>query len=484
MRYARIAVLLFAAALAAGCGGGEKSTESATPVENAAPPVPDVGGVTRLEVTTKGTGSSASEAMSEAMKLAILEVNGAVVDTATLTMKFGLDVTDGQDSASLRGSAFADLVAQRSGGVIQSLKVVDIREPGMMSKFFEVTIKASIAKFQQSKELERIRIVVATPRFDSASVPMGDQAASTSDVAETIRQRLTDALTQTGRFAVLDRETNPELERELGMISDGSAPSEELSKLGQAVSADVLLTTKITRFAYDRHARTLRASGRELVSYDGGWSATHSLVNVATRQVTASGTLSGEAPSVAPTTMSSGVDPGRVMQEMVDAMIKGIVASVMSKTFPVSIVARDGADVVLSQGGQALTEGTRYRVNRLGKELKDPQTGQSLGRVESPCCELVVTRVAANLSYGRLENLQGKLDDVPVGGLLVGEKLSNGASAATNPVAPVEAAGSQPDGASAGVASRVVESSLDPQSGDALPLDVSTPADEPKDEKW
>lgn len=483
MRYARIAALLLAAALAAGCGGGDKGTGSATPVENAAPPVPDVGGVTRVEVTTKGTGSSASEAMSEAMKLAILEVNGAVVDTATLTMKFGLDVTDGQDTASLRGSAFADLVAQRSGGVIQSLKVVDIKEPGMLSKFFEVTIKASIAKFQQSKELERIRIVVATPRFDSASVPMGDQSASTSDVAETIRQRLTDALTQTGRFAVLDRETNPELERELGMISDGSAPSEELSKLGQAVSADVLLTTRITRFAYDRHARTLRTSGRELVSYDGGWSATHSLVNVATRQVTASGTLAGEAPSVAPTTMSSGVDSGRVMQDMVDAMIKGIVASVMSKTFPVSIVARDGADVVLSQGGQALTEGARYRVNRLGKELKDPQTGQSLGRVESPCCELVVTRVAENLSYGRLENLQGSLDDVPVGGLLVGEKLSDGASAA-NTTAPPVAAVSQTAGMSAAPAGRAVQASPDVQPEDALADEVAAPAEEPKDEKW
>lgn len=48
---------------------------------------------------------SASEAMPEAMKLAILEVNGAVVETASLSMKFGLDVTDGQDTASLRGSA-------------------------------------------------------------------------------------------------------------------------------------------------------------------------------------------------------------------------------------------------------------------------------------------------------------------------------------------------------------------------------------------
>ena len=127
--------------------------------------------------------------------------------------------------------------------------------------------------------------------------------------------------------------------------------------------------------AYNRHARQLRTSDRELVSYDGGWTMTHQLVNVATRQVTASGTLSGEAPAMEPTTLSSGVDSHKVLQEMTDAMVAELVGSVMKRTFPVSIVARDGVDVVLSQGGQSLGEGARYHVIRLGDELKDPQTG-------------------------------------------------------------------------------------------------------------
>ena len=79
----------------------------------------------------------------------------------------------------------------------------------------------------------------------------------------------------------------------------------------------------------------------------------------------------------------------------------------------------------------------------MGNEMKDPQTGQSLGRVESPCCELVVERVTPNLSYGRLENVRSNLAQLPVGGLQLREQLSGAGAVAkaTAVAAPVEGQG-------------------------------------------
>jgi curli biogenesis system outer membrane secretion channel CsgG len=74
---------------------------------------------------------------------------------------------------------------------------------------------------------------------------------------------------QTGRFAVLDRDFGPAIEQELEMISGGQAPSAELAKLSQAASADLVWSARINSFAYNRHARQLRTSDRELVSYSG-----------------------------------------------------------------------------------------------------------------------------------------------------------------------------------------------------------------------
>ncbi|MGC7402388.1 CsgG/HfaB family protein [Pandoraea pneumonica] len=421
----------------AGCS--EKPAESVqapASAPSAAAPVPDVGKLETEKTTAVGFGNTAGEAMREAMKLALLQVNGAVMQSESVAAKFGLDVSLDQDSASLRGNAFAEVVQQRSGGVIQHLRVVSLEEPGVLTKHFKATIEADVAKFKPSADMQKLKVVVGPVLFDQPTLPMGDITVPSRDVAEALRQRVSDALVQTGRFAVLDREMSPELERELDMIASGQAPGAELAKLSQAASADLVWSAHVNSFAYSRYARQLRTSDRQLVSYSGGWALSQKLVNVATRQVSSSSTLSAAMPTTAPTTLSTGVDGRRILAEMTDQAGKAIVSAILQSTFPITVVARDGTNVVVSQGGQALREGARYAVVTMGNEFKDPQTGQSLGRSENPCCELVVERVTQNLSYGHLDNVRGSLDNLPVAGLQVRGELARGPSQA----APQDAA--------------------------------------------
>lgn len=408
-----------------------------------------MGKVETARVKAFGLGATPGEAMSQALQMALLQVNGAVIQSASVTAKYGLDVSLGQDSASLRASSFAEVVKQKSGGVIQSLQVVNLEEPTEKANRFKISIEADIAKFKPSADMQKIKVVVGPVRFEQASLPMGDKAVSAAELGATLRQRISDALVQTGRFAVLDREVSPEIEQELSMISSGQAPSAELAKLSQAASADLVWSARVSNFAYNRHARQLRTSDRELVSYSGGWAVSQKLVNVATRQVMASESLRGEAPATAPTTLGTSVDGAKVMTDMSDELVKGVVNSILQRTFPLMVVARDGTNVVLSQGGQAVREGARYQMVSMGTEMKDPQTGQSLGRVEAPCCELVIDRVTPNLSYGHLENVRSNLESLPVGGLQVrGELKASTAVAAAAPAvgqpAPVPAAADTP----------------------------------------
>jgi hypothetical protein len=81
--------------------------------------------------------------------------------------------------------------------------------------------------------------------------------------------------------------------------------------------------------------------------------------------------------------------------------------------------------VTLSQGGQSVKAGMRYAVTSLGKELKDPQTGASLGRSETPCCDVVIDRVTDKLSYGHLDNVKISLDATLPGQLQVEEQIAN-----------------------------------------------------------
>jgi len=413
----------------AGCSEKAADTSQAqapASAPSAAAPVPDVGKVETEKVTASGFGDTAGEATTEAMKLALLQVNGAVVQAQSVVAKYGLDVSLGQDSASLRANAFAEVVAQRSGGVIQHLRVLSLDEPGVLNKRFKATIEADIAKFKPSADMQKLKVVVGPVLFAQDRLPMGDIAVPSSEVAAVLRQRVSDALVQTGRFAVLDREMSPEIEHELDIIASGQAPSAELTKLSQAASADLVWSARVSAFNYTRMARQLRTSDRQLVSYSGGWALSQKMVNVATRQVTAAGSLSNAMPATAPTTLSNGVDSQRILTEMTDQASKAIVSAILQSTFPITVLARDGTNVVVSQGGQALREGGRYAVVAMGNEFKDPQTGQSLGRTENPCCELVVERVTQNLSYGHLDSVRPglNLDTLPIAGLQVRGELA------------------------------------------------------------
>jgi hypothetical protein len=86
----------------------------------------------------------------------------------------------------------------------------------------------------------------------------------------------------------------------------------------------------------------------------------------------------------------------------------------------------------------------------MGTEMKDPQTGQSLGRIESPCCELTVDRVTPHLSYGHLDKVRGPLDKLLPGALQVREPLppaapaAQAATAAATPKAPAKGTAKAP----------------------------------------
>jgi curli biogenesis system outer membrane secretion channel CsgG len=357
------------------------------------------------------------------MKLAILEVNGATIDSSSVGVKFGLDVAYGQTSASLRGAAFAEAVTQRSKGAITGFKLLDLTEPTSQGGIYKVTIEAAIAKFRPPEDAKKIKIAIAPLRANVNAFVFGSQSIPATKISQDIHQQIVDALTATGRFSVLDRDFGGEVQQELDLVSTGQTPNSEMAKLSQTLSADVVWVGTINDFAYTRNARKLLTSDRELVSYSGGWSVSQRILNVSTRQILLSNTLQERAPTTDPTTMDRGINVEQTASSMESAIVSEAVAAILSRTFPITILAKDGTNVVLSQGGQSVKEGARYAVASLGKEMFDPQTKQSLGRVEMPCCDVVIDKVAATMSYGHLENAKIALESVDPVGLQIREEL-------------------------------------------------------------
>lgn len=423
------------------------SVASAVPAASSASVRPalgglDVGGVKTVQVTTSGQGATSAEAIDEAIRQAILQVNGVAMSSNAARYRMASQVVAGAHSLSIQSDGFAQEVVQRSEGALTSFRVLSLSEPSSGAsdaaagkKQFTATIEASVAKFEAPAQAGKLKIVIGPIRTASGSYQVGDRTLSAEQVRETIRQDLMTALGNSGRFIVLDRGVDDALQSEMDLIADGHAPTAELAKRGQAMTADVVWVGTLNQFAYTPQTRRLETSDRPLVSYSGGWSLSHKLVNVATRQVLLSDTLQGHLPATAPTTLSRGVNGAQLASEMRQTLASSALRSLLLRTFPITIASRDGHNVILSQGGQSVTAGARYQAVVLGAEIKDPQTGQSLGRVENACCEVVVDKVLPTMSQAHLENIQIKLDGLQAGDIQLRELNARPASSASSAAA-------------------------------------------------
>lgn len=394
---------------------------------------PDFGKVEGVSVEAEAIGPSPGIAALRALDQAIAQVNGRRVTSASESVSAGISIdVDGLRALDVDSDAYAERVVSSSDGAVRSFSIVSQEEVERLdaeysftgeassggwfgdrievsaserhlSRYWKVRIKAEVAKFVGPKDDGRPSIVVAAPRTGSDRYAVGDQQVEASDVAAEIRARLSDALTQSGRFKVLDREFSDELQAEVDFINSGNARVEEVARLGQRLATDLILVPTIERFAYPRSTRKLHMSNRELTSYSGGGRISLRLINATTGEVVLSESFAHELPPTAPSTLARSVDGVALAGQMMDALSSRMTRSIVSEIFPVSIVALTGNQVVLSQGGQALAVGERYEAVMLGEELTDPQTGRPLGRMEVPCCVIRVDRVAQQTSYGSIE---------------------------------------------------------------------------------
>jgi curli biogenesis system outer membrane secretion channel CsgG len=383
------------------------ATPVAAPVGKPNSPVaamPDAGKLTTVPTTAVGIGPNAAAAVDEAIKMAIKQVNGVAVDMSADTFRSVLAVSAGRSTAELQAKAFSDYISQQSGGVVTSFKVVKIDEPEKGKGSFKATIEANIAKFDAPTDSKKLKIVIGPVRVNADSFKLAGAAVPSGKVASEVRQKILDALTNTGRFSVLDRDLGDDVQQEMDMISSGQAPSAERSKMSQAISADLIWTGSINAFGYQ--------------GADGNWSINQRVINVSTRQVQLSSILQGSLGAAG----SGYKDSAERAKEALEAqMVSNVVSAILVRTFPITVASRDGNNVVLSQGGQSVREGARYLLVSMGQEIKDPQTGQSLGRTEYECCEVVVDKVGPTMSQGRIENIKMPLDQIQAGGLQLRE---------------------------------------------------------------
>jgi len=354
-------------------------------------------------VTAEGRGTTIAIAINEALMQSVDQVQGKRVDRVSIMAETDLKIQAGFGDNYFESPTYMDLVYSKSGGLISSYKILSKQQ--VDEDTWQVRVEAQITKYAREEAADRQRIAVMPMRTESEYFWISGRKVAAEEVVTGINQYLTSDLSQTQKFAVLDRQYLAESSAEKSLLTEGNAPIEELARLGQHLGADYILVGRIADFGYSISEKTTKATGRK---YNVGYAKAvidYKLISAATQQVRASDTVT-----------ASFSDQGGSAK--IDAILKlgkplaaDISDQIHNQVFPIMLVAVNGDEYVFGQGGSALKAGDNYNLYKLGGEILDPYTNESLGQSESLVGAVTITRVTSKISYGKAAQFNEQIAD-------------------------------------------------------------------------
>lgn len=226
-------------------------------------------------------------------------------------------------------------------------------------------------------------------------------------VGDGMADMLTTTLVKSGRYRVFERKQIEAALSEQRLGTSGIVTQESAAKTGKMIGAEFAIIGAVTEFGYKKRSTggLLKAAG-----VGGGVSQTTAVVGVDVRFVN---TTTGEvvkAESIRKQKSAMGLDVntkqvafdseshfdntlvGKVTREAIDGIMELLDAQGGGGPWEAKVVTVGSGTCVINAGSATgIKAGTRFVIVRVGEELKDPDTGESLGASEEEVGEVEVT---------------------------------------------------------------------------------------------
>jgi curli biogenesis system outer membrane secretion channel CsgG len=206
-------------------------------------------------------------------------------------------------------------------------------------------------------------------------------------------------LTQTKRFHMLDRQEVDQLltEQLAQSMRDGK---DMQSAFGSLKGADYFVYGSVAVLNVEEKKMKLPGSDRVITFSDGNVQGNMRVVDVKGGQIVESRQVKIQRRIDEPGSVQ------RVFANLADAFAEEVVASLMNALFPIKVaaLAPDGT-VYLNRGSDGgLKANEVLTVMRLGQKVVDPDTGVSLGAMETAVAKLTLVEVEDARAKARLES--------------------------------------------------------------------------------
>ena len=389
-----IAMVMLIALTLSGCDklGGKKDENGFSKS------MPDFGGVKVVEVVAEGVGPTRNAAILDALNLAVQQTNGTPIVGISVNSTGNLSVPNYDGDFGLTNTT----VVSATQGAVQGFEILSEKENAEAGAW-RLKLKVKVNKYSASAATNLPKIAIASPRTRETTYVIGDETLSADEASQSIGTAINESLSQSNRFFVINRAFDADISDELSRITDPSTNSGELAKLGQRLTADILVLPEINRLSYKKSTRVLRNSGRELNSYSGDMEITFNVINVPTGQLMMTERFKVTFPNTPPSVYGKQQIGLENVRASLATLTGQFTQKFILKNFPVSVIKMNGTSVVLSQGQDVLQVGAIYNAVSLGEDIVDPQTGQSLGREEMPIGTITITKTSEKMSMGQFQ---------------------------------------------------------------------------------
>ncbi len=373
-----------------------------------------------------GRGPNRDEAIQDGLYRAIEQVRGVKVGSGRYAFGFsgtgaGVD-TSGQGRSriefdSVNVATEGTLNTTEIGGFIKGYDVIE--ENQVDQETYQVKLKVEVYDYGTRGQTQRVKIALMPAKTMQTEYSFLNVRISGDTLSQLFTQKLAQGLTQTNKFAVLDRESIRDFARERNTLVSFDAPFEEQAKLAETIGADYLLVGTITQAKIERIDTYLEVANYTKREFKARFNFDYRLVDSATKQITLASSVqkyleNEQVRKLADEQNPNEWDPAQVRDAFLSLVANDIIEAIIDRVYPVKVAAVLGdGRIVLNQGGDKMAKGMQFDIYSEGQEIIDTDTNESLGKVESYIATIEVQSVEDNMSMARV--VKGDISNITKG---------------------------------------------------------------------
>ena len=355
-------------------------------------------------VEADGYGKTEREAEYDAVVQAVRRVTGVNI-AETETWK----AAEVQSSVSTDGQAQSQQVFVEglnkeqkfnSKGRVKGWECVSVVHDERRNRY-KAHVSVDVAKYSAPDGMpnDQRKIIVLPFETQKGAFKVVTKKFELAATARKLAEKLNDYITQTRKFAVLDRRYDRDVDNELLRIESRNASADDLVQLGNKLATDYMIVGDLRIMdktsGLDNIAETQKDYAMLMLHYR--------IILSATTQVKWSDTIT------VPASAAVGETEEECVENLLDEGARQLHLAVVESIYPIKLADIIDDDpkspqFILNRGGRGMKVGDTFSLLKLGREILDPDSGEILERRETILGKIRIVRVQNKTSHAVLED--------------------------------------------------------------------------------